>query len=136
MQDIITEEVGPFVAWENWAPLGEVELWAPVEAVEAGPEVVTEALRTAAALLRGEEDPGDGQPRGTAGLEAWAACAGGGYGGGPGGKRLHAGGAAGCPGGWRALPAGRMAAALPAAGEALRRALRGRWRKRRRRSRR
>lgn len=74
VQDIITEEVGPFVAWENWAPLGEVELWAPVEPVEAGPEVVTEALRTAAALLRGEEDPGDGQPRGTAGLEAWAAA--------------------------------------------------------------
>jgi len=40
--------------------------------VEAGPEVVVEALRTAAALLGGEEGPADGQPRGAGGIEAWA----------------------------------------------------------------
>ncbi len=74
VQDVLTAQVGPFVAWENWASLGEVELWAPTEAVEVGPEVVTEALRTATALLRGAEGGGDDQPRGIAGLEAWAAA--------------------------------------------------------------
>lgn len=72
VQDILTEEVGPFVAWEAWAPLGEVEIWAPVEAVEVAPRVVVEALRTARDLLAGAEGGGDGQPRGTAGLVAWA----------------------------------------------------------------
>ncbi|WP_322819134.1 hypothetical protein [Tepidiforma sp.] len=72
VQDILTEEVGPFVAWEAWAPLGEVELWAPVEAVEVAPRVVVEALGTALNLLAGAEGGGDGQPRGTAGLVAWA----------------------------------------------------------------
>lgn len=72
VQDILTEQVGPFVAWEAWAPLGEIELWAPVEPVEVGAEAAVEALRTAAALLGGDEGPADGQPLGAAGVEAWA----------------------------------------------------------------
>lgn len=74
VQDIITEEVGPFVAWEAWAPLGELELWAPAEAVEVDAGVVIEALQTALDLFAGVEGGDDGQVRGTAGIEAWAAA--------------------------------------------------------------
>jgi hypothetical protein len=74
VQDIMSEEVGAFVSWEGWARLGEIELWAPVEPVEVDGGAVVAALRTAVDLLAGREGPADGQPRGSAGLEAWAAA--------------------------------------------------------------
>ncbi len=72
VQDIITEEVGPFVAWEMWEPIGGVELWAPVEAVEVGEEVAIDAVTTALALFAGDERVGEAHLAGTRGIEAWA----------------------------------------------------------------
>jgi len=76
VHDILTEEVGPFVPWDAWpSSLGEVELLAPAEPVEVDPvEAVAAALQTALDCFDGRDGPGDGQPRGTAGIEAWAAA--------------------------------------------------------------
>lgn len=74
VQDIITEEVGPFIAWETWLPVGGFELWAPTEPVEVGEEVALEALETALALFAGEEHAGEVHLAGTRGIEAWAAA--------------------------------------------------------------
>lgn len=74
VQDIITEEVGPFVPWDAWPSLGRIELLAPTEPTDPDPaEAIIGALETALAAFRGENGPpGDTQPRGTAGIEAWA----------------------------------------------------------------
>ncbi|MCC7366241.1 MAG: hypothetical protein IT303_17930 [Dehalococcoidia bacterium] len=72
--DILTPEVGPLVRWEDWAPLGEIELLAPVGAFEPDPdEVLAGALETAIACFEGRDGPeGDTQPRGADGIAAWA----------------------------------------------------------------
>lgn len=73
VDDILTPESGPFVAWADWPALGEIELYVPVEHREQDAvEVVGESLADAVACFAGEDGPADGQPRGTAGLEAWA----------------------------------------------------------------
>ena len=73
VQDILTEEVGPFVPWNAWPALGQIELFAPIVPVEADPaEAVASALETALLCFAGGDGPPDGQPRGTAGIEAWA----------------------------------------------------------------
>ncbi len=71
--DILSEEVGPFVPWSAWPGLGQIELLAPVFPVEVDPaDAVGSALETALLCFEGGDGPADGQPRGTAGIEAWA----------------------------------------------------------------
>jgi len=75
VHDMLTEELGPFVKWEVWptAAIGKLELFAPVEPVEVDAvEAIGEALETAMAAFDGLDGPPDGQPRGTAALDAWA----------------------------------------------------------------
>jgi len=75
VDDVLTEEVGPIALWEDWpsAATGRIELFAPVEAREPDPyQTVFAALETALECFDGRDGPTDGQPRGTAGLEAWA----------------------------------------------------------------
>jgi len=75
VHDMLTEELGPFVLWDVWPTesLGKLELLAPVAPVDLDAiETVAGALETALACFAGEDGPADGQPRGTAALEAWA----------------------------------------------------------------
>ncbi len=76
VDDLLTHDVGPVVPWADWpSTLGEIELLAPVGAVEADPvKTVADALRAAMECFAGLDGPADGQPRGTAGLLAWAAA--------------------------------------------------------------
>lgn len=71
---VLSEEVGPIALWRDWpSAIGRIELYAPVEPFEADPfETVTGALQTALDCFAGDDGPADGQPRGTAGLDAWA----------------------------------------------------------------
>lgn len=72
IDDVLTPEVGAFYPWSDWpSALGRIELLAPVEPVELDPiETVAGALRTAVDVFAGA-GPADGQPRGTAALDAW-----------------------------------------------------------------
>lgn len=74
VHDILSEEVGPFVPWDAWpSGLGRVDLFAPVEAVDVDPiDAVAGAFETAVLCFAGGDGPADGQPRGTAGIAAWA----------------------------------------------------------------
>ena len=74
VHDILSEEVGPIALWADWpSVLGRIELFAPVEPVEPDAlESVVGALETALACFLGGDGPADGQPRGTAGIDAWA----------------------------------------------------------------
>lgn len=74
VDSVIAGEVGPFAAWADWpSTVGMLELFAPVEAFEPDPdEVLHGALTTALACFAGTDGPPDGQPRGTAALDAWA----------------------------------------------------------------
>lgn len=74
VDDILTPEVGAFVPWAAWpGATAEIELFAPGEREEPDPdEALGGALETALACFAGEDGPSDGQPRGTAGLAAWA----------------------------------------------------------------
>ena len=74
VHDILSEEVGPLVPWDAWpSALGQIELIAPMEPIEVDPlDAVAGALRTALDCFEGCDAPADGQPRGTAGLLAWA----------------------------------------------------------------
>lgn len=75
VEDILTAELGPFVLWDVWPTVatGRIELFAPVEAVESDPfETIGGALQTALDCFEGKDGPEDGQPRGTAAIEAWA----------------------------------------------------------------
>jgi hypothetical protein len=74
VDDVLTGEAGPFVALEDWpSAIGMIELFAPMEPVEPDPiETVAEALETALLCFEGKDGADDEQPRGTAGLEAWA----------------------------------------------------------------
>jgi hypothetical protein len=76
VDDVLTPEVGPFAPWEAWpSALGQIELFAPGEPAEVDPvEAVGEALQSALDGFAGRDGPADGQPRGTAALEAWAAA--------------------------------------------------------------
>jgi hypothetical protein len=75
VDDLLSADYGPSVALDEWPSLGRIELFAPVEAVEVdGLAAVEGALETALACFAGEDGPADGQPRGTAALDAWAAA--------------------------------------------------------------
>lgn len=73
VSDVLTAQVSPFAPWEEWPSLGEIELLAPVEPVdEDALAVIAAALRTALDCFAGKDGRADRQPRGTAGLDAWA----------------------------------------------------------------
>lgn len=75
VDDVLSEEVGPIALWRDWpsAATGQLELFAPVAPVEEDAiENVGAALEFALACFAGEDGPKDGQPRGTAALDAWA----------------------------------------------------------------
>lgn len=73
VDDPLTGEFGDYAAWEDWPPLGEIELLAPLAPSEPDPvEAVEGALRTALDCFAGKDGPDDGQPRGTEGIVAWA----------------------------------------------------------------
>ena len=71
VDSVVSAELGPFAPWDDWPPLGFVELFAPLGPSDPDPdEAVAGALRTALELMGGG---GDGSsPRGTAALDAWA----------------------------------------------------------------
>lgn len=75
VHDMLSEELGPFVLWDVWPTeaLGKLELFAPIEPLENDPlEVIGGALETALECFDGHDGPADGQPRGTAAVDAWA----------------------------------------------------------------
>lgn len=74
VDNVLSEEVGPVALWQDWpSAVGRIELLAPVGPVEVDPaRAVSEALQTAIACFEGRDGPADGQPRGTAALNAWA----------------------------------------------------------------
>jgi hypothetical protein len=74
VHDILSEEVGPFVPWDAWpSGVAGIELFAPAAPCEPDPvEAVADSLETALLCFEGADGPGDGQPRGTAGIAAWA----------------------------------------------------------------
>ncbi|MFN0145689.1 MAG: hypothetical protein ACKVT1_04205 [Dehalococcoidia bacterium] len=74
VDDVLTGQAGPFVARDDWpSSLGVLELFAPVEQVEPDPiAALVESFATALACFAGGDGPEDGQPRGTAGIDAWA----------------------------------------------------------------
>lgn len=74
VHDMLTEELGPFVLWDVWPTnVGRLDLFAPIEPVEPDPiESIGQALQTALDCFAGRDGPDDGQPRGTAALDAWA----------------------------------------------------------------
>jgi hypothetical protein len=75
VHDMLTEELGPFVLWDVWptAAIGKLELLAPLEAVEGDAlDTLGGSLQTALDCFEGRDGPEDGQPRGTAALDAWA----------------------------------------------------------------
>lgn len=74
VDDILTPEVGPIALWRDWpSAVGQVELFAPVEPLEVDPEeALAGAFTTALTAFDGLDGAPDGQPRGSAGLDAWA----------------------------------------------------------------
>ena len=74
VDSVIAGEVGPFASWDDWpSATGIIELFAPVEAFEPDPdEVLAGAIETALDCFAGKDGADDGQPRGTAALDAWA----------------------------------------------------------------
>ncbi len=74
VHDVLSEEVGPIALWRDWpSVIGRIELYAPLEPSDPDAfETVAGALQTALDCFGGEDGPADGQPRGTAGLDAWA----------------------------------------------------------------
>jgi hypothetical protein len=76
VDDVITPEVGPIALWRDWpSSIGVLELYAPGHIVEGDPiEAIAGALETALDCFAGHDGPDDGQPRGTAALDAWAAA--------------------------------------------------------------
>lgn len=74
VHDVLSEEVGPLALWRDWpSVIGRVELYVPLEPLEPDPiETVAGALQTALDCFAGRDGPPDGQPRGTAALDAWA----------------------------------------------------------------
>ncbi|MEO8539721.1 MAG: hypothetical protein ABI577_08265 [bacterium] len=74
VHDMLSEELGPFILWDVWpTAIGRVELFAPIEPVELDAlESIGGALETALDCFAGGDGPADGQPRGTAALDAWA----------------------------------------------------------------
>jgi hypothetical protein len=74
VDDVITPEVGPIALWRDWpSSIGMLELFAPGPAIEVDAiEALGGALQTALDSFAGLDGPEDGQPRGTAALDAWA----------------------------------------------------------------
>jgi len=73
VDDPLTPELGEYAAWEDWPPLGEIDLMAPLAPAEPDAlEAIGGALQTALDCFAGEDGEADGQPRGTAGIAAWA----------------------------------------------------------------
>jgi len=74
VDDVLTPEVGPLAPWRDWpsAATRRIELLAPIAAAEPdAAETIVGTLAAALAAFAGEGPP-NGQPRGTAGLLAWA----------------------------------------------------------------
>lgn len=76
VDDVLTPEVGPIALWRDWpSALGSIDLFAPVQAAEMDAvESIGNAFQTALECFDGQDGPADGQPRGTAALDAWAAA--------------------------------------------------------------
>ncbi len=74
VDDVITPEVGPIALWRDWpSSVGLLELYAPTGPMEMDPiEAIAGGLETALECFAGGDGPADGQPRGTAALDAWA----------------------------------------------------------------
>jgi hypothetical protein len=75
VHDMLSEELGPFVLWDVWptTATGRIELLAPAQPAEDDPlEIVGGALQTALDCFAGRDGPENGQPRGTAAIDAWA----------------------------------------------------------------
>ncbi|MBI5946758.1 MAG: hypothetical protein HY875_01305 [Chloroflexi bacterium] len=74
VDDLLTGDLGPAVPWADWpSGLGDIELLAPAGVLELDPvDTVAGALCAAVECFAGRDGPADGQPRGTAGLLAWA----------------------------------------------------------------
>lgn len=74
VEDVLSAAVGPICPWRDWpSAIGRIELLAPTSALEPDPvEAVADALHTALECFAGRDGAGDGQPRGTAGIDAWA----------------------------------------------------------------
>ena len=76
VDDVLSGEAGAFASWDEWpSSLGLLELYVPVRAEEMDPiEAIQGALQTALDCFTGRDGPEDGQPRGTAALDAWSAA--------------------------------------------------------------
>jgi hypothetical protein len=74
VEDVVSGQVGPLALWADWpTPLGRIELFAPGPPVDVdGGEAAVDSLAFALECFAGRDGPDDGQPRGTAALEAWA----------------------------------------------------------------
>ncbi|MEO9256380.1 MAG: hypothetical protein ABI305_12620 [Tepidiformaceae bacterium] len=74
VHDVLSEEVGPIALWRDWpSSIGQIELFAPLEPLEIDPiEAAGAALQTFLDCFAGNDGTDDGQPRGTAALNAWA----------------------------------------------------------------
>lgn len=74
ISDILTPDLGPFVARDDWpSTVGRIELYAPAAPAEADPvDAITGSLAAALEAFAGRDGASDGQPRGTAALRAWA----------------------------------------------------------------
>lgn len=74
VSDVLTPDLGPFVATADWpSTVGRIELLAPGAPTPAEPiDTISMALNGAIDAFAGGDGAHDGQPRGTAGLRAWA----------------------------------------------------------------
>lgn len=74
VHDVLSPEIGPIALWRDWpSSIGRIELFAPLGPIEIDPvETAGAALQTVLDCFAGNDGPDDGQPRGTAALDAWA----------------------------------------------------------------
>lgn len=74
VDDLLSGQMGEFVPWTDWpGGSGEIELLAPVGVgIDDPDEALAGALDAAVEAFAGRDGPEDGQPRGTAGIDAWA----------------------------------------------------------------
>lgn len=74
ISDVLTSDLGPFVGVGDWpSTVGRIELLAPVAPAERDPlDTIVDSLTAALDAFEGRDGASDDQPRGTAGLVAWA----------------------------------------------------------------